>query len=199
MTAHLSREPLPDAWGFMAEEIAEVLVSEADLQAKVRELGERIASDYAGKDLVLISVLKGGFIFLADLCRAIRLPVTIDVMAVSSYGPGARPLGVVKILKDLDESITGREVLVVEDVIDTGLTLSYLLRNLQPRGPASLKVCVLLDKPARRIADLPIAYRGFEIPDKFVVGYGLDFAQRYRNLPCVATLTKEAMDHLNRA
>ncbi len=199
MTAHLSREPLPDAWGFMAEEIAEVLVSEVELQAKVRELGERIASDYAGKDLVLISVLKGGFIFLADLCRAITLPVTIDVMAVSSYGPGARPLGVVKILKDLDESITGREVLVVEDVIDTGLTLSYLLRNLQPRVPASLKVCVLLDKPARRIADLPIAYRGFEIPDKFVVGYGLDFAQRYRNLPCIATLTKEAMDRLSRA
>ena len=199
MTANLSREPLPDAWGFMADEIAEVLVSEADLQAKVRELGERIASDYAGKDLVLISVLKGGFIFLADLCRAIRLPVTIDVMAVSSYGPGARPLGVVKILKDLDESITGREVLVVEDVIDTGLTLSYLLRNLQPRAPASLNVCVLLDKPARRIADLPIAYRGFELPDKFVVGYGLDLAQRYRNLPCVATLTKEAMDRLNRA
>ncbi|HET7853458.1 MAG TPA: hypoxanthine phosphoribosyltransferase [Candidatus Methylomirabilis sp.] len=190
---------MPDAWGFLAEEIAEVLVSEAELQAKVRELGARISSDYAGKDLVLISVLKGGFIFLADLCRAITLPLTIDVMAVSSYGPGARPLGVVKILKDLDESITGREVLVVEDVIDTGLTLSYLLRNLQPRAPASLNVCVLLDKPARRIADLPIAYRGFEIPDKFVVGYGLDFAQRYRNLPCVATLTKEAMDHLARA
>ena len=199
MTAHMSRGPLPDAWGFMADEIAEVLVSEADLQAKVRELGARIASDYAGKDLLLISVLKGGFIFLADLCRAITLPLTIDVMAVSSYGPGARPLGVVKILKDLDESITGREVLVVEDVIDTGLTLSYLLRNLQPRAPASLNVCVLLDKRARRIADLPIAYRGFEIPDKFVVGYGLDFAQRYRNLPFVATLTKEAMDHLNRA
>ena len=195
----MSRGPLPDAWGFMADEIAEVLVSEADLQAKVRELGARIASDYAGKDLLLISVLKGGFIFLADLCRAITLPLTIDVMAVSSYGPGARPLGVVKILKDLDESITGREVLVVEDVIDTGLTLSYLLRNLQPRAPASLNVCVLLDKRARRIADLPIAYRGFEIPDKFVVGYGLDFAQRYRNLPFVATLTKEAMDHLNRA
>lgn len=199
MTAHLSRGSLPDAWGFLAEEIAEVLVSEAELQAKVRELGARISSDYAGKDLVLISVLKGGFIFLADLCRAITLPLTIDVMAVSSYGPGARPLGVVKILKDLDESITGREVLVVEDVIDTGLTLSYLLRNLQPRAPASLNVCVLLDKPARRIADLPIAYRGFEIPDKFVVGYGLDFAQRYRNLPCVATLTKEAMDRLARA
>ena len=199
MTANLSREPLPDVWAWVADEIAEVLVSEADLQAKVRELGERISSDYAGKDLVLISVLKGGFIFLADLCRAITLPVTIDVMAVSSYGPGARPLGVVKILKDLDESITGREVLVVEDVIDTGLTLSYLLRNLQPRAPASLNVCVLLDKRARRIADLPIAYRGFEIPDKFVVGYGLDLAQRYRNLPFIAILTKEAMDRLNRA
>jgi hypoxanthine phosphoribosyltransferase len=183
----------------MAEEIAEVLVSEVELQAKVRELGARISSDYTGKDLLLITVLRGGFIFLADLCRAITLPVTIDVMAVSSYGPGAKPLGVVKILKDLDENITGREVLVVEDVIDTGLTLSYLLRNLQPRDPASLKVCVLLDKPARRIADLPIAYRGFEIPDKFVVGYGLDFAQRYRNLPFVATLTKEAMDRLSRA
>ncbi len=195
----MSRGSLPDAWAFMADEIAEVLVSEADLQAKVRELGARITHDYAGKDLVLISVLKGGFIFLADLCRAITLPLTIDVMAVSSYGPGARPLGVVKILKDLDESITGREILVVEDVIDTGLTLSYLLRNLQPRAPASLNVCVLLDKRARRIADLPIAYRGFEIPDKFVVGYGLDFAQQYRNLPFVATLTKEAMDHLNRA
>lgn len=198
MTADLSRGPLPDVWGWMADEIAEVLIPEAELQAKIRELGERISSDYAGKDLVLISVLKGGLIFLADLCRVITLPVTIDVMAVSSYGPGARPLGVVKILKDLDESITGREVLVVEDIIDTGLTLSYLLRNLQPRVPASLNVCVLLDKRARRIADLPIAYRGFEIPDKFVVGYGLDFAQRYRNLPFIATLTKEAMDRLNR-
>src|SRR3989337_1472782 len=124
MTAHMSRGPLPDAWGFMADEIAEVLVSEADLQAKVRELGARIASDYAGKDLLLISVLKGGFIFLADLCRAITLPLTIDVMAGESHGPGARPLGVVKILKDLDESITGREALVVQDLLDTGFPLS---------------------------------------------------------------------------
>src|SRR3970282_314155 len=136
MTAHMSRGPLPDAWGFMADEIAEVLVAEADLQAKVGEMGARIASDYAGKDLLLITVLKGGIIFLAVLCRAITLPLCIDVMAGSCYGPGARPLGVVKILKDLDESITGREVLVVEDVIDTGLTLSYLLRNLQPRARA---------------------------------------------------------------
>ncbi len=184
--------------GWMAADIAEVLVPETKLQATVRQVGERISADYAGKDLVLISVLRGGFIFLADLCRAITMPVTIDLMAVSSYGPGAKPSGVVKIMKDLDESIAGREVLVIEDIIDTGLTLSYLLRNLEPRAPASLKVCVLLDKPARRIVDLPIAYRGFEIPDKFVVGYGLDYRQHYRNLPFIATLTKAALERLNR-
>ncbi|MEE8242431.1 MAG: hypoxanthine phosphoribosyltransferase [candidate division NC10 bacterium] len=194
----MSRKPSGHVQGEMADDIAEILIPEAEVQAKVRELGRAISRDYAGKDLVLISVLRGGFVFLADLCRAITLPVTIDVMAVSSYGPDARPLGVVKILKDLDESVTDREILVVEDVIDTGLTLSYLLRNLEPRAPASLKVCVLLDKPARRIVDLPIAYRGFEVPDKFVVGYGLDYRQRYRNLPYIAILTKEAVDRLNR-
>ncbi len=198
MGAELSRGQFRHAGAWVADDIAEILIPEADVQAKVRELGDKISSDYAGRDLVLISVLRGGFIFLADLCRAIALPVTIDLMAVSSYGPGARPSGVVKILKDLDESIAGREVLVIEDIIDTGLTLSYLLRNLEPRAPASLKVCVLLDKPARRIADLPIAYRGFEVPDKFVVGYGLDYRQMYRNLPFIATLTKEALDRLNR-
>ncbi len=194
----MSRKPSGHVQGEMADDIAEILIPEAEVQAKVRELGRAISRDYAGKDLVLISVLRGGFVFLADLCRVITLPVTIDVMAVSSYGPDARPLGVVKILKDLDESVTDREILVVEDVIDTGLTLSYLLRNLEPRAPASLKVCVLLDKPARRIVDLPIAYRGFEVPDKFVVGYGLDYRQRYRNLPYVGILTKEAVDRLNR-
>ncbi|MEE9138895.1 MAG: hypoxanthine phosphoribosyltransferase [candidate division NC10 bacterium] len=194
----MSRKPSGHVQGEMADDIAEILIPEAEIQAKVRELGRAISRDYAGKDLVLISVLRGGFVFLADLCRVITLPVTIDVMAVSSYGPDARPLGVVKILKDLDESVTDREILVVEDVIDTGLTLSYLLRNLEPRAPASLKVCVLLDKPARRIVDLPIAYRGFEVPDKFVVGYGLDYRQRYRNLPYIGILTKEAVDRLNR-
>ena len=194
----MSRKPSGHVQGEMADDIAEILIPEAEVQAKVRELGREISRDYAGKDLVLISVLRGGFVFLADLCRVITLPVTIDVMAVSSYGPDARPLGVVKILKDLDESVTDREILVVEDVIDTGLTLSYLLRNLEPRAPASLKVCVLLDKPARRIVDLPIAYRGFEVPDKFVVGYGLDYRQRYRNLPYIGILTKEAVDRLNR-
>ncbi len=198
MAAELSRGQFRHAGAWVADDIAEILIPEAALQAKVRELGEKISSDYAGQDLVLISVLRGGFIFLADLCRAITLPVTIDLMAVSSYGPGARPSGVVKILKDLDESIASREVLVIEDIIDTGLTLSYLLRNLEPRAPASLKVCVLLDKRARRIADLPIAYRGFEVPDEFVVGYGLDYRQVYRNLPFIATLTKEALDRLNR-
>lgn len=194
----MSRKPSGHVHGEMADDIAEILIPEAEIQAKVRELGRAISRDYAGKDLVLISVLRGGFVFLADLCRVITLPVTIDVMAVSSYGPDARPLGVVKILKDLDESVTDREILVVEDVIDTGLTLSYLLRNLEPRAPASLKVCVLLDKPARRIVDLPIAYRGFEVPDKFVVGYGLDYRQRYRNLPYIGILTKEAVDRWNR-
>ncbi len=194
----MSRKPSGHVQGEMADDIAEILIPEAEVQAKVRELGRAISRDYAGKDLVLISVLRGGFVFLADLCRVITLPVTIDVMAVSSYGPDARPLGVVKILKDLDESVTDRDILVVEDVIDTGLTLSYLLRNLEPRAPASLKVCVLLDKPARRIVDLPIAYRGFEVPDKFVVGYGLDYRQRYRNLPYIGILTKEAVDRLNR-
>lgn len=194
----MSRKPSGHVQGEMADDIAEILIPEAEIQAKVRELGRAISRDYAGKDLVLISVLRGGFVFLADLCRVITLPVTIDVMAVSSYGPDARPLGVVKILKDLDESVTDREILVVEDVIDTGLTLSYLLRNLEPRAPASLKVCVLLDKPARRIVDLPIAYRGFEVPDKFVVGYGLDYRQLYRNLPYIGILTKEAVDRLNR-
>lgn len=194
----MSRKPSGHVQGEMADDIAEILIPEAEIQAKVRELGRAISRDYAGKDLVLISVLRGGFVFLADLCRVITLPVTIDVMAVSSYGPDARPLGVVKILKDLDESVTDREILVVEDVIDTGLTLSYLLRNLEPRAPASLKVCVLLDKPARRIVDLPIAYRGFEVPDKFVVGYGLDYRQRYRNLPYIGILTKEAVDRWNR-
>lgn len=197
MGADLSRGEFYQAEGWAADDIAEILISEAELQAKVRELGAIISSDYAGQDLVLVSVLRGGFIFLADLCRVITLPVTIDLIAVSSYGPGAKPSGVVKILKDLDESIAGRAVLVIEDVIDTGLTLNYLLRNLEPRAPASLKVCVLLDKPARRIVDLPIAYLGFELPDKFVVGYGLDYRQQYRNLPFIATLTKEAFDRLN--
>ncbi|HEV8662129.1 MAG TPA: hypoxanthine phosphoribosyltransferase [Candidatus Methylomirabilis sp.] len=170
------------------ESIGEILFPAETIQARVRELGQTISADYAGKDLVLVTILRGGIFFLVDLVRAISIPVAIDLMAISSYGPGAEKRGAVRILKDLEEPIGGRHVLVVEDVIDTGLTLSYLLRHLAPRDPASLKVCTLLDKPARRIAKLPITYRGFECPDAFVVGYGLDYQQHYRNLPYLALL-----------
>ncbi|HZD60512.1 MAG TPA: hypoxanthine phosphoribosyltransferase, partial [Anaerolineae bacterium] len=171
--------------------IEKVLISEADIRYKVKELGEELSADYAGKDPILVNVLRGGFIFMADLVRAISIPVIVDFMAISSYGPAAESSGVVKVLKDLEENIVDRHVIVVEDVIDTGLTLGYLLRNLGSRNPASLNVCVLLDKSARRILDnLPIKYKGFDIPDAFVVGYGLDYRQRYRNLPYVGILKK---------
>ena len=172
--------------------IDRILLSTEEIAGRVRELGATIAEDYAGRDLVLVTVLKGGVIFLADLCRAVDLPHSIDFMAVSSYGPGAA--GSVRITKDLDDSIEGRDVLVVEDIIDTGFTLNYLLRVLRQRGPASLAVCTLLDKEVRRLVDLPIEYRGFSIPDRFVVGYGLDLEGEWRNLPYVATLHDEVWD-----
>lgn len=175
----------------LSDDIEKVLISEEEIKNKVRELGQAISSDYAGKDLVLVSVLRGAILFIADLVRAISLPVTIDFMAISSYGPSTESSGVVKVVKDLEENIVGRHVLVIEDIIDTGLTLNYLLRNLSARDPASLNVCVLLDKAARRIAyNLPIKYKGFDVPDVFVVGYGLDFRQKYRNLPYVGILKK---------
>ncbi|MBI2081252.1 MAG: hypoxanthine phosphoribosyltransferase [candidate division NC10 bacterium] len=172
----------------VAEGIGQVLFTAEAIQTRVRELGQAISADYAGKDLLLVTILRGGIFFLVDLARAINIPLAIDLMAISSYGPGADKQGVVRIVKDLEEPIGARHVLVVEDVIDTGLTMSSLLRHLAPREPASLKVCVLLDKPAHRIASLPIAYRGFECPDVFVVGYGLDYRQHYRNLPDLAVL-----------
>jgi hypoxanthine phosphoribosyltransferase len=176
----------------VAEDVAEVLIPQTVLQARVRELGARISNDYEGRDPVLVTVLKGGLFFMADLCRAIDVDVTLDFMAVSSYGPA--PLGgAVRITKDLDEDIGGRAVIVVEDIIDTGLTLNYLLGVLRSRGPASLEVCVLLDKDVRRIVDLPIAYRGFSIADRYVVGYGLDHRQRLRNLPYVGVLAEETI------
>lgn len=175
----------------MIEYIAEILIPAEDVQAKVRELGEAISRDYKGKNPLLVSVLKGAVFFLVDLTRALSIPFSLDFMAITSYGPGPTSQGVVRIIKDLDESIEGRHVLVVEDIIDTGLTLGYLLRNLQARRPESLKVCTFLDKPARRIVDLPIEYRGFTIPDKFVVGYGLDYRQHYRNLPFIGVLKAE--------
>ncbi len=172
--------------------IDRVLLTPEEIAAKVALLGTEITADYADRDLVLITVLKGGLFFLADLCRQIELPHTLDFMAVSSYGPGAA--GSVRITKDLDDSIEGRDVLMIEDIIDTGLTLNYLLRVLRARRPASLAVCTLLDKDVRRLVDLPIEYRGFAIPDRFVVGYGLDLEGVWRNLPYVATLHDEVWD-----
>ncbi len=171
------------------ERMDRVLLTSERIQEAVASLGESITRDYAERDLVLITVLKGGAFFLADLCRAIELPLSVDFMAISSYGPGAT--GAVRITKDLDDDIEGRDVLMVEDIIDTGLTLNYLLRVLRQRRPASLAVCTLLDKDVRRIADLSIDYRGFTVPDRFVVGYGLDLRGLWRNLPYIATLKEE--------
>ena len=171
-------------------EVGEVLVSADDLQRRVAELGVRISHDYAGKPLLLIGVLKGAVFFLSDLMRHVDIPVEIDFMAVASYGSATDSSGVVRILKDLDAAIEGRDVLIVEDIVDSGLTLQYLMRNLGSRNPRTLEVCALLVKPERRKVELPTKYVGFEIEDRFVVGYGLDYAERYRNLPFVAALEK---------
>jgi hypoxanthine phosphoribosyltransferase len=168
--------------------IGETLVSGEDLQRRIAELGGEISRDYEGRELVLIGVLKGAVLFLADLMRELTVPCEIDFMAVSSYGSATDSSGVVRILKDLDATIEGREVLLVEDIVDSGLTLHYLLKNLRARDPRSLEVCALLTKPERRRVDLPIRYVGFEIPNRFAIGYGLDHGQRYRNLPFVAAL-----------
>ena len=171
--------------------IGEILVQPDELLQRVRALGAEISRDYAGRDLVLIGVLKGAVFFLSDLMRAIDVPCEVDFMAVASYGSATDSSGVVRILKDLDAAIEGRDVLIVEDIVDSGLTLSYLLRNLQARGPASLEVCALLTKPERRKVDLPTRYVGFEIPNRFAIGYGLDHGERFRNLPFVAALKQE--------
>jgi hypoxanthine phosphoribosyltransferase len=168
--------------------VGEILVSTEDLQRRVRELGAEISRDYTDRDLLLIGVLKGAVPFLADLMRELTVDCEVDFMAVSSYGSATDSSGVVRILKDLDAAIEGRDVLVVEDIIDSGLTLHYLMKNLKARNPASLEVCALLTKPERRRVDLPIRYVGFEIPNRFAIGYGLDYAQRYRNLRFVAVL-----------
>jgi hypoxanthine phosphoribosyltransferase len=170
--------------------IGEILVSAEDLQRRVRELGAQISDEYDGRDLVLVGVLKGAIIFLADLMRTITVPCEVDFMAVSSYGSQTDSSGVVRILKDLDAPIEGRDVLIVEDIIDSGLTLQYLMRNLNARSPASLEVCALLAKPDRLRVDLEPRYVGFEIPNRFAIGYGLDHAQHYRNLNFVAALNE---------
>jgi hypoxanthine phosphoribosyltransferase len=168
--------------------VAKVLVEEQALQERIAELGTQISADYTGKDLVLVGVLKGAVFFIADLMRKLDIPCEIDFMAISSYGAGTDSSGVVRILKDLDANIAGRHVIVVEDIIDSGLTLSYLLRTLRARRPGSLEICALLTKPERREIDVPVRYVGFEIPNEFVIGYGLDYAERYRNLPYIGVL-----------
>jgi hypoxanthine phosphoribosyltransferase len=172
--------------------VGQVLIDETALRQRIEELGEEISTDYAGREVLLVGVLKGAVFFMADLMRQLSLPCEIDFMAISSYGEGTDSSGVVRILKDLDSNITDRHVLILEDIIDTGLTLSYLMRNLGAREPASLEVCALLVKHGRREADVPVKYVGFEIPNQFVVGYGLDLAERYRNLPHVAVLQEES-------
>ncbi len=168
--------------------VEDVLIGEERLQARIGELGDEISADYAGRELLLIGVLKGAVFFMADLMRRLTVPCEIDFMAISSYGAGTDSSGVVRILKDLDINIEGKHVLVVEDIVDSGLTLSYLIRNLEAREPASLEICALLTKPERREIEVDVRYVGFEIPNRFVIGYGLDFAERYRNLPYVAVL-----------
>lgn len=173
------------------KDIQQVLFSQEQLQAKVQELGTAITADYAGKDLLLIGILKGSYVFLADLSRAIQLPCAVDFMSVSSYGSGTASSGRVKIVKDLSQDIAGKDLLIVEDILDSGNTLYYLTQILSMRKPASIRLCTLLDKPERRVQDIHADYRGFSIPDAFVVGYGLDYAEQYRNLPYVGILKPE--------
>lgn len=175
----------------MFNDIKKVLIDEESLQNKVKELGKKITEDYRDKDLLLICVLKGAVVFVSDLMKRIDLPVEVDFMAVSSYGSDTKSSGVVRILKDLNKGIEGKHVLIVEDIIDSGLTLSYLIENLKARGPESVEICTILDKPERRKTNINIKYTGFQVPDEFVVGYGLDYAEKYRNLPYIAVLKEE--------
>ncbi len=175
----------------MYNDVKNVLLSEAELSAKVAEMGAQISKDYQGKNLLLVTVLKGAVVFLTDLMRAIDLPAEIDFMVVSSYGSGVKSSGVVKIVKDLDTEIAGRDILIVEDILDTGITLEYLTQLLRDRNPASIKIATLLGKPARRKANIQADYIGFSIPDEFVIGYGLDYDEKYRNLPFIGILKPE--------
>ena len=178
----------------MMPDVKEVLISSAEIEAKVREIGARITEDYSGERPLLIGILRGAVVIMSDLMRNIDLRCELDFMDISSYGSGSSSSGVVRILKDLEEDITDRHVLIVEDIIDTGLTLSYLMRSLYARKPASLEICALLSKPSRRRADLDVKYLGFEVPDEFVVGYGLDYAGSYRNLPDICVLKPEIFE-----
>ena len=175
----------------MHHDIDEVLISEKEIQAKIEELAAQIDADYAGREVLLVGVLKGAFMVISDLARALNVPLSIDFMSIASYGSSTSTSGVVRILKDLDRDIAGQHVLVVEDVIDSGLTLNWLLRNLRSRSPASVEVCTLLRKPEAAQVTVPVKYSGFDLPSVFVVGYGLDYAERYRNLPFIGTLRPE--------
>lgn len=175
----------------MREDIRNILLSEEEIAKRVKELGKQLTEEYKGRELLVVGILKGCMLFLSDLVRTIDLPLTMDFMVVSSYGTATKSSGVVRIIKDLEREIEGKDVLIVEDIVDSGLTLSYLIENLKTRNPNSIKVCSLLDKPDRRKAQVDIAYVGFKIPDEFVVGYGLDYAERYRNLPFVCVLKPE--------
>ncbi|NLY77906.1 MAG: hypoxanthine phosphoribosyltransferase [Tissierellia bacterium] len=175
----------------MEDVVKEILVTEEEIRQKVKELGQRITKDYQGKNLMLVGILKGAVMFLSDLAKNIKIPVLIDFMAVSSYGHSSESTGIVRIIKDLESSIEDKDILIVEDIIDTGLTLSYLTDNLKKRRAKSVKIVTLLDKPERRKVEVPVDYVGFVIPDEFVIGYGIDYAERYRNLPYVASLKEE--------
>ena len=175
----------------MTDDVAEILFTEEQLAAIVKKIGERISEDYRDRNLVMISVLKGSLIFMADLMRAITIPCSIDFLSVSSYGNGTTTTGEVRILKDLDTSLEGKDVLVVEDILDSGVTLSFLLKNLSARHPESIRLCTLLDKPERRRVNIQPDYVGTQVPDKFIVGYGLDYAEKYRNLPYIGVLKPE--------
>ncbi|MDD4413637.1 MAG: hypoxanthine phosphoribosyltransferase [Oscillospiraceae bacterium] len=175
----------------MNEDVGEILIPAEQIAQIVERMGKQISKDYQGKDLIMISVLKGSLIFMADLMRAIDVPCSIDFLSVTSYGAGTSTTGEVRILKDLDISLEGKDVLVVEDILDSGMTLSFLLKSLQARHPKSIKLCTLLDKPERRRVDIKADYVGVQVPDKFIVGYGLDYAEKYRNLPYIAVLKPE--------
>lgn len=185
----------PEAYGALSDDISQVLLTEEAINQRVRALGDAISQDYAGRNPLLIGVLKGVVPFMADLLRTITIPVEVDFMAVSSYSPESRDQGMVRLVKDLEAPITGRHVVFVEDIIDTGLTLNSLLRTLRARDPASLDVCVLFNKPKRRLIDIPLRYKGFDLPDRLVVGWGLDYREQYRNLPFVGLLKPEVFQN----
>ena len=185
----------PQAYEDLSADVSQILITDTQIKKRVMEMGAAISEDYQGRNLLLVGVLKGVVPFMADLLRAITIPVEVDFMAIASYSAEARDQGMVRLEKDLSVPISGRHVLFVEDIVDTGLTLNYLLRNLRTRNPASLKVCVLLDKRSHRLIDLPVEYKGFDLPDRLVVGCGLDFRERYRNLPFVGLLKPEVFQN----